>query len=162
MLQVMEKYVKEIAGTDTIVDFELRNKWFHEFAPPLAVEACSKAVQMWGGNKDDITHVLGITCTGTIVPGVEFYVIQGMGLKPTTQRVSISLMGCFGGCSGIKVASAIAAQNPSHRVLVVCCELCSLQGQTQKMDFDQLVSEAISVIAMLIQCKAMACFFHTT
>jgi predicted naringenin-chalcone synthase len=139
-LQRIAELVSALKGTDDILEYEARNEMFREFAPPLAVEAAGKAIKMWGGSKDDITHILGVTCTGTIVPGVEFHVIQGLGLKASTQRVSISLMGCFGGCTELKVASAIAAQNPSHRVLVVCCELCSLQGQVQKIDMDQLVS----------------------
>jgi len=130
-------------GEGEVVNFEFRNQLYLEFSVPLAVEASTKAIAMWGGSKDDITHVVGITCTGTIVPGIEFHVIEKLGLRPSTQRLSVSLMGCFGGCSGLKVASAIAAQNPSHRVLVVCCELCSLQCQVQKFDMDQLVASML-------------------
>ncbi len=97
----MEEMVEHLRGTDGVLDFEVRNQLYLENSVPLAAEACGKAIKMWGGSKDDITHILGITCTGTIVPGVEFHVIQSLGLKPSTQRVSISLMGCFGGCSGL-------------------------------------------------------------
>lgn len=38
-------------------------------------------------------------------------------------------MGCFGALSGMKAARSIAAENPRHRVLLVCTELCSLHLQ---------------------------------
>jgi predicted naringenin-chalcone synthase len=36
----------------------------------------TQAVTAWGGRTEDITHVLAITCTGVIVPGIEFHVMQ--------------------------------------------------------------------------------------
>ncbi len=33
-----------------------------------------QAIQDWGGDKMSITHVVAVTCTGVIVPGLEFYV----------------------------------------------------------------------------------------
>jgi len=42
------------------------------------------------------------------------------------------MMGCFGGHVAIRTARAIAALSPQHRVLCVCCELCSLHWQLSK------------------------------
>jgi len=76
-----------------------------------------------------ITHVVAVTCTGVIVPGLEFYIMQALGLPLSTQRLSIQFMGCFGCVSGIRCASALAAEDPRNRVLVVCTELCTLHLQ---------------------------------
>jgi len=52
------------------------------------------------------------------------------------------MMGCFGGSSALKQASALAAQDPDARVLAVCCELCSLHFQMDKRT-DNLVGGSI-------------------
>ena len=33
-----------------------------------------RAIEDWGGDKNNITHVVAVTCTGILVPGVEFSV----------------------------------------------------------------------------------------
>lgn len=38
-------------------------------------------------------------------------------------------MGCFGTVSGLRCASALAAEDPNNRILVVCTELCTLHMQ---------------------------------
>lgn len=89
-----------------------------------------------------ITHVVAVTCTGVIVPGLEFYIMQALGLPTGTQRLSIQFMGCFGAISGIRCASALAAENPRNRVLVVCTELCTLHMQLNDR-VDNLIATAL-------------------
>jgi len=52
-------------------------------------------------------------------------------------------MGCFGALAALRTAESIAQSNPSHRVLVVCAELCSLHIQKEELRFDNLVAAAI-------------------
>jgi len=42
------------------------------------------------------------------------------------------MMGCFGGHVGLRTARAIASVDPSYRILVVCCEICSLHWQMDR------------------------------
>ena len=85
--------------------------------------AAEKAIQEWGGPKDEITHISGITSTGMAVPGIEFHVISKLGLPRTTQRVSVTLMGSNGAGAGLQLAAAFAMQSSQSRVLVVCCDM---------------------------------------
>ena len=59
-------------GNDECI--EKRNAVFKAEAPKLAVEAARRALSDWGGDKALITHVVAVTCTGVIVPGLEFAV----------------------------------------------------------------------------------------
>lgn len=106
-----------------------RNKVYKAKAPELATAAARKAIADWGGSKEAITHVVAASCTGIIVPGIEFHVSRALDLPLTCQRTSVHMMGCFGCLSVTRVASALAAQNPKNRVLAVCVELCSLHHQ---------------------------------
>jgi predicted naringenin-chalcone synthase/acyl-CoA synthetase (AMP-forming)/AMP-acid ligase II/uncharacterized protein YkuJ len=89
-----------------------------------------------------ITHIVAITCTGVIVPGLEFHIMKALGLPETTQRLPITFAGCFGAISGLRTASALANENPLHRVLVVCTELCTLHMQLSDK-IDNLVGSAL-------------------
>jgi predicted naringenin-chalcone synthase len=103
-----------------------RNALYKEKAPALAHAAAVQALSDWGGSRDEVTHVIAVSCTGVMAPGVEFLLVDSLGLSRTTQRLGINFMGCFGAFKGLAVAKAMAAEDPSHRVLVVCTELCSL------------------------------------
>lgn len=129
-------------GLNNDAGMELRNECYKKEAPKLAIAACTKALQDWGGNKKDITHVVSVSCTGIIIPGLEFQVMVGLDLPPSTERLSITFMGCFGALSGLKAAAAIASANPKNRVLVVCCELCSLHMQMNEK-IDNLIASVL-------------------
>lgn len=116
-------------GLGQNASFDERNKVYKQFAPQLAHESASRAIADWGGDKSKITHVISISCTGIIVPGLDFSVIKSLGLGTHVQRYSVLMMGCFGGVTGVKLARSIAAEDPNNVCLVVCCELCSLHLQ---------------------------------
>ena len=121
---------------------ETRNAIYKREAPVLARAAAEKAIEDWGGDRSAITHVIAVTCTGVIVPGLELSLMLDLGLSTTAQRVSLQFMGCFGALSGMKTAKAFAAENPTNRVLLVCCELCSLHMQLDDR-IDNLVGSAL-------------------
>lgn len=109
--------------------FDERNTIYKQHAPRLAAQAAERAIADWGGDRSKITHVVSISCTGIIVPGLDFEVIKRCGLGNNTQRFTVLMMGCFGGVTGVKLAKSIASEDPNNCVLVVCCELCSLHLQ---------------------------------
>lgn len=103
-----------------------RTALYKREAPNLAQEAAEKALSGWGGERESITHLISITCTGVITPGIETILIDRLNLKRSVERFGINMMGCFGAFKGLAAAQALIAENPEHRVLVVCTELCSL------------------------------------
>jgi len=105
-----------------------RNAVYKREAPQLAEKAALKAIQSWGGSPQEITHVLSVSCTGMIAPGIESLLISRLGLPSDTYRLGINFMGCFGAFAAIKTASSLIKE-PHHRALVVCTELCSLHFQ---------------------------------
>lgn len=106
-----------------------RNDFYKNSAPQLAHAVCSKAIQSWGRESTDITHVISVSCTGVLAPGLEFRLIESLALNRSVQRLGINFMGCFGAFKGLQVAAAFARENPTHRILLVCTELCSLHLQ---------------------------------
>lgn len=114
-----------------------RNEIYKKEALPLSIKAASAALNKWGGDPGQITHVISVSCTGVMAPGIEFQLIQRLGLRPQCKRFGINLMGCFGAFQGIALGTAFAKENSCNRVLIVCTELCSLhmQASNDKCDF---------------------------
>eukprot|EP01087_Luapelamoeba_hula_P005050 TRINITY_DN15135_c0_g1_i1.p1 TRINITY_DN15135_c0_g1~~TRINITY_DN15135_c0_g1_i1.p1 ORF type:complete len:393 (-),score=49.82 TRINITY_DN15135_c0_g1_i1:20-1198(-) len=119
-----------------------RNDLYCKNAPKLAIEASRKAVEDWGGNVADITHIVAVSCTGVMAPGVEFHVLEALGCRRTVQRLGINIMGCFGAFRGIATAKALARENPKNRVLLVCVEVCSVHFQAQ-MTLESFIGNAL-------------------
>lgn len=120
----------------------IRNQWYKEAAPVLAEAACRATLQAWGQEPEAITHIISVSCTGMMAPGIEFLLINRLGLSSRVERLGINFMGCFGAFKGLSMAKALAKENVHHRILVVCVELCSLhfQGDRQK---DTLIANAL-------------------
>jgi hypothetical protein len=76
---------------------EARNEVFKVEAPKLAVAAAERALADWGGDRHKITHVIAVTCTGVIIPGLEFELMTRLALHTAVQRLSLVYMGnvCF-------------------------------------------------------------------
>ena len=111
-------------------------------AGPLAVRASAAALAEAGFAPESITHVVTVSCTGFVAPGLDFALVAGLGLRPTVARTHVGFMGCHGALNGLRVANAFATADPTARVLVCAAELCSLHyfyGSAA----DKLVANAI-------------------
>lgn len=119
-----------------------RNALFKTYAPKLAAESARKAIEQWGGDPSEITHLISISCTGVMAPGIEAHLIKELDMRADIERLGINMMGCFGAFRGLMAAKALAEQSAAHRVLVVCTELCSLHliGATER---EQLLGNAL-------------------
>jgi predicted naringenin-chalcone synthase len=95
-------------------------------APPLALTASRTALDRSGLPPSAITHLITVSCTGFLAPGVDVSLIRGLGLPPTVQRTHIGYMGCHGALNGLRVARAFADADPAARVLLCAVELCSI------------------------------------
>jgi predicted naringenin-chalcone synthase len=93
---------------------------------PLAVRAASQALHAARLSASAITHLVTVSCTGMAAPGVDYELIQGLGLAPTVQRTHIGFMGCHGAINGLRVAQAFTDSQPQARVLLCAVELCVL------------------------------------
>jgi predicted naringenin-chalcone synthase len=111
-------------------------------AGPLAVRASASALAESDFAPESITHLVTVSCTGFVAPGVDFALITGLGLRPTVARTHVGFMGCHGALNGLRVANAFATADPAARVLVCAVELCSLHYYYGSAA-DKLIANAI-------------------
>ncbi|CAN5544074.1 type III polyketide synthase [soil metagenome] len=95
-------------------------------APPLAVEAAEAALEAAMIRREDITHLVTVSCTGFLAPGIDAILIRTLELSADVQRTHVGFMGCHGAINGLRVAAAIATADRNAVVLLVAVELCSL------------------------------------
>lgn len=113
-------------GAPTLDD---RLTMFENVGVAIGHEAAEKAIADWGGDKSDITHIFTYSSSGMLCPGLDLRLIKSLGLRQQTKHVFVSYMGCHAGLVGLRSAYETALADPSHRVLVVCSEVNSANGQ---------------------------------
>jgi alpha-pyrone synthase len=95
-------------------------------APALSIRASRLALERSNVSGHDITHLITVSCTGFLAPGVDVALIHALDLSPTVARTHVGYMGCHGALNGLRVARAFADADPSARVLLCATELCSI------------------------------------
>ncbi|CAN5897345.1 type III polyketide synthase [soil metagenome] len=131
---------------------EKRMQLFNDHAADLSartIEDCIKGKI----NKDEITHLVTVSCTGMSAPGIDLQVMDMMGLPKNIIRTSVNFMGCYAAVHGLKLADAFCNSSKKVNVVVVCVELCTLHFQ-KEVSADNMTSSLLfadGCAAMLVQ-----------
>jgi alpha-pyrone synthase len=115
-----------------------RMELFERSAPVLM----RKAVDELGLNEKErsgITHVLVTCCTGLYAPGLDFEIVDHLGLSASVERTMVGFMGCYAAINALKLARHIVRSDPKAGVLMVNLELCTLHLQ-ETQDLEQVLS----------------------
>ena len=115
---------------------------YAEHAPDLAIRAARAALEDGGVSPGDVTHLISVSCTGFVSPGVDSALIEALGLNPDTERTHVGFMGCHGALNGLRVARSYALQDPGAVPLLCAVELCSLHF-AYGWDPDMLVANSL-------------------
>ena len=109
-----------------------------------ALNLAEKAVKnnpAYESNKNQITDIIFISCTGMQAPGVEIDLIEKLKLSRSIRRYNINFMGCYASITGLRLAHEICAK-PNRCVLLVSIELCTLHFQKNHSD-DYILSNSL-------------------
>ncbi|GMQ80630.1 MAG: type III polyketide synthase [Rhodothermia bacterium] len=101
-----------------------------------AIEGCPEI------DKNDITHVITVSCTGFFAPGPDYHIVKDLGLDPSTQRFHIGFMGCYAAFPALKMAEAFCTADPEAVVLIACLELCTLHLHPSE-EIDGIVATSV-------------------
>jgi alpha-pyrone synthase len=115
-----------------------RMELFEQSAPVLM----KKAVDQLALNEKErsgITHVLVTCCTGLYAPGLDFEIVDHLGLSAGVERTMVGFMGCYAAINALKLARHIVRSDPTAVVLMVNLELCTLHLQ-ETQELEQVLS----------------------
>ncbi|WP_114558838.1 type III polyketide synthase [Desertihabitans aurantiacus] len=120
-----------------------RNAVYTRAVRPLLKDAAEQAIaDAPGFDRADITHVVTVSCTGFFAPGPDHLLVRDLGLAPSTRRLHIGFMGCYGAFPALRVAVSTCLAEPDAVVLVVCVELCTLHLRSSD-DQDTIVASSV-------------------
>lgn len=122
-------------------DLELRMEWYNKTAAPLSIKAIEKCIDK-KINKNEITHLITVSCTGMSAPGLDLQIMQEMDLPLNIFRTSVNFMGCYAAIHGMKLADALCKADKDAKVVVVCTELCTLHFQREN-SMDNIASSLL-------------------
>lgn len=115
-----------------------RMELFEQSAPVLM----KKAVDQLALNEKErsgIAHVLVTCCTGLYAPGLDFEIVDHLGLSAGVERTMVGFMGCYAAINALKLARHIVRSEPKAGVLMVNLELCTLHLQ-ETQELEQVLS----------------------
>lgn len=115
-----------------------RMKVFEDAAPMLARRALDR-LALTDTERCRISHVLVTCCTGFYAPGLDFDILEHLGLPDSTERTFVGFMGCYAAINALKLARHIVRSQPGSRVLIVNLELCTLHFH-QSQDLGEVLS----------------------
>jgi predicted naringenin-chalcone synthase len=115
-----------------------RMEAFERFAPKLAHCALNK-LAVTEEERRGITHVIVTSCTGLYAPGLDFEVVEHLGLDRSVERTMIGFMGCYAAINALKSAHHIVRSEPDAKILILNLELCTLHFQ-ETANLEQILS----------------------
>ena len=115
-----------------------RMEAFEKFAPQLAACALNK-LSLSPEERRAVTHVIVTSCTGLYAPGLDFDIVNHLGLNPSVERTMIGFMGCYAAINALKSAHHIVRSEPDSVVLILSLELCTLHLQETE-NLEQMLS----------------------
>lgn len=119
----------------------------------LSVQACRKALEQWGGDLSEITHVVATTCTNSANPGYDHYVVKQLGLDQSIEKVLLHGVGCSGGLAALRTAANIALgssfRRKPARILVFACEVSStlVRSELDSIHKDQEIRIGVALFS---------------
>lgn len=143
------------ADLEPFPGLEKRMAIYQDHAASLSADAIRECISN-KISKDEITHLVTVSCTGLSAPGTDLQIMELMDLKQDIMRTSVNFMGCYAAIHAMKLADAFCNSDPKANVVVVCTELCTLHFQ-KLISADNMTSSLLFAdgsAAMLIQPKS--------
>ena len=115
-----------------------RMELFEQSAPVLMRKVVDR-LALSEEERTGITHVLVTCCTGLYAPGLDFEIVDHLGLSPGVERTMVGFMGCYAAINALKLARHIVRSEPDANVLMLNLELCTLHFQ-ETQELEQVLS----------------------
>lgn len=128
---------------DFILPFWQRMEVFKDTAIKLAIKAAQRALENWGGEPSEVTHIITTCTSGWSEPGIAVSIMNAMGLPDDCQKAELNFNGCFCGATCLRIARDIIRAGDAGAVLVVAVEVASSHYDVNATDLSSLVAHSL-------------------
>jgi alpha-pyrone synthase len=123
-----------------------RMQEYKKYGIPLAEKVARQAIESarkYTENiEDSIRQIVFVSSTGFVGPGIDAELIQRLGLRRDISRATVNFMGCAAAMNGLHLACDRVKANPTHKSLVICLELSSVNA-VFKEDINDIIIHSI-------------------
>jgi len=123
--------------------YEEKNQLYIQGTLPLAEKALRKALKKADWAATDLDYIITVSCTGFMIPSVDAYLINNVGMRQDIVRLPVTKMGCAAGVSGVIYAKNFLKANPGKRAAVIAVESPMSTFQQENFSMVNIVSAAI-------------------
>jgi len=116
---------------------------YREHALALAREVAIEALAQAGVAASEIDLIVTTSCTGIMIPSVDAYLVDELGLRSDVRRLPITELGCVAGAAALARAHDFLVGFPDAHALVIAVELPSLSMQRADLSLANLVATAL-------------------
>lgn len=127
----------------TATSFEDKNNIYKREVTELAEKSLKKSLEKAKLKPTDLDYIITVSCTGIMIPSVDAYLINSLGMNQNIVRLPVTEMGCAAGVSGIIYAKNFLKSNPNKRAAVVAVEAPTATFQLNDFSMTNIVSAAI-------------------
>ncbi len=127
----------------TSTSFEDKNNIYVREVRKLGREVLQKSLNNAEWEPDSLDYIITVSCTGIMIPSVDAYLINDLGLKRDITRLPVTEMGCAAGISGMIYAYNFLKANPGKRAAVIALESPTATFQLNDFSMANMVSAAI-------------------
>ncbi len=123
--------------------FEEKNTIYVREVKKIGSKALTEALDKSNWSADSIDYIITVSCTGIMIPSLDAYLINELGMKQDVVRLPVTEMGCAAGVSGLIYAANFLRSNPGKRAAVVAVESPTATFQLNDYTMANMVSAAI-------------------
>lgn len=127
----------------TKTSFEERNQIYVREVIKLGEKVLTKALEKANWKPTDLDYIITVSCTGIMIPSLDAYLINKLGLRQDIIRLPVTEMGCVAGISGMIYAKNFLAANPNKKAAVIAVESPTATFQLDDFSMANIVSSAI-------------------
>jgi alkylresorcinol/alkylpyrone synthase len=125
------------------LSFQDRNDIYIQEGIKLGQRCLSEALKQAAWAATDIDFIITVSCTGIMIPSLDAYLINDLGLRQDVVRLPVTEMGCAAGVSGLIYAKNFLQANPGKRAALVAVESPTATFQVNDFSMPNIVSAAI-------------------
>jgi alkylresorcinol/alkylpyrone synthase len=89
----------------TKISFEERNQIYTREVIKLGEKVLKTALEKANWQPTDLDYIITVSCTGIMIPSLDAYLINKLGLRQDIVRLPVTEMGCVAGISGMIYAT---------------------------------------------------------
>lgn len=127
----------------TKTSFEERNQIYVREVIKLGEKVLTKALEKAHWKPTDLDYIITVSCTGIMIPSLDAYLINKLGLRQDIVRLPVTEMGCVAGISGMIYAKNFLQANPNKKAAVIAVESPTATFQLDDFSMANIVSSAI-------------------